>query len=131
MTNQFNLPMDERQCNTCHNFCGQENVGKNIEGKPSKWPCYMDHGIPLNCHCGSYSPRKQNYSMTPENHPCPACGVMCDCDATRLDGTHVSPHPTFRFLDVVGRRAHIRDHHGRCVHKCPDGYGEDWKGIRR
>lgn len=130
MASQFDLPMDERQCGVCQNFCGQENVGEGIEGRCPKWPCYMDHEIPLRCRCGAYSPRKPNYSMTPENHPCPACNVKCDCGATRLDGTHVSPHKTFRFLDAAGRRVHIRDHHDRCVHKCLPGYGENWEPRR-
>jgi len=123
--------MDESQCESCEYFGGQSNVGKRIGNNPSKWPCYMDHSIPIGCYCGSYSKKKLQHSMIPENHPCPACSMKCGCGVTRLDGTHISPHPVFRFLDEVGRRVHIKDHHDRCVHKCPTGYGENWKGIKR
>lgn len=63
---------------------------------------------------------------SPEHHICTACGRDCSCGATLLDGLHYGVHPTFRHLSEDERRLHIRPPCKGCVHKCPDGRGENW-----
>jgi len=116
----FNRYIDEKQCELCKHFGGRESIRKN------RWPCYLNCNKPIQRYCGGYSEKKSGFSMTPDNHLCPACNLICNCGATLLDGIHMTTHTTFRHLNEEERRRFLLPPTDRCVHKCPQGKGENW-----